>query len=157
MTGSPSDHQPPSVSERLGRVQETLRTLLAEATDPRSVEAIADAAQEIGRIRLALDTPRPESRRAHLRVAEAIGTVLTVGGREIDAAIADVSVGGVGLDVEERLPTGTILRVAIPPAGWIDAEVVGVDGNRLHARFLSESMTAELQRALLDLVLRHYD
>ncbi len=157
---NPEDHPAQSalpVSERLGLVQETLRTLLADAADPKTVEALAEAAHELGRIRLALDAPRPDSRRAHLRVPETIGTALTVGGREVDAAIVDVSVGGVGLVTDERLPTGTILRVAIPPVGWIDAEVVAADGDRLHVRFQSDGMTAEQQRALLDLVLRHYD
>jgi len=160
LTASPEDHPPGSalpLSERLGRVQETLRALLAQAAEPKTVEALADAVHELGRVRLAMDAPRPDSRRAHLRVPETIGTALTVSGREVDAAIIDVSVGGVGLITDERLPTGTTLRVAIPPVGWIDAEVVAADGDRLHVRFLSEGMTAEQQRALLDLVLRHYD
>lgn len=146
----------PQLSERLARVQEALRSLSARAADPALGEGIAAAAQEIGLIRLVLDLPSPQSRRAHPRVKESIGTALQVGDREIDAAIIDISVGGVGLMTEERLPSGTALRVAVPSIGWIDAEVVGVADDRLHVRFSTDSTDTAQQRALLDLVLRHY-
>lgn len=143
-------------SERLARVQEALRSLAERTADPVLVDGIEAAAQEIGLIRLGLDVPTPSSRRAHLRVKESIGTALQVGEREIDAAIIDISVGGVGLMTEERLPPGTGLRVAVPSIGWIDAEVVGVAQDRLHVRFSADATDAAQQRALLDLVLRHY-
>lgn len=144
-------------SDRLARVQESLRGLLARTSDQVLLDGIEAAAHEIGLIRLGLDVRSPRSRRAHIRVKQAIGTALLVGEREIDAAIVDISVGGVGLMTEERLPSGTVLRVAVPPVGWIEAEVVGADEDRLHLRFRTDPADAEQQRALLDLVLRHYD
>jgi len=108
-------------------------------------------------VRLTIDTPRPGARRAHMRVSEAIGTALLVDGREVDAAIVDISVGGVGLVTDERLPAGTVLKVAVPPVGWIEAEVVAGEGDRLHLRFRPGDATGDQQRALLDLVLRHYE
>lgn len=144
-------------SERLARVQESLRSLLERTTDQALLDGIETAAQELGMIRLALDVPSPHSRRAHIRVKETIGTSMLVGEREIDAAIIDISVGGVGLMTEERLPAGTVVQVAVPPVGWIEAEVVGVETDRLHLRFHAAPADAEQQRALLDLVLRHYD
>lgn len=145
------------LSERLARVQDSLRSLLSQVTEPATVEALAAAAHEIGQIRLALDIPLPGARRAHMRVPESIGTALRVDGREVDAAIVDISVGGVGLVTDERLPAGTMLQVAVPPVGWIEAEVVAADDDRLHVRFRTEGTTTDQQRALLDLVLRHYD
>lgn len=145
------------LSDRLARIQENLRGLLEQTTDQALVDGIEAAAHELGLVRLGLDTPSPRSRRAHLRVKEAIGTALLVGDREIDAAIIDISVGGVGLMTEERLPPGTLLRVAVPPIGWIEAEVVAVAADRLHLQFRSDPADAGQQRALLDLVLRHYD
>ena len=146
-----------SLSDRLARVQENLRGLLNRATDPAAVEALEAAAHEIGMVRLILDTPRPGSRRVHMRVPETIGTALLVDGREVDAAIVDISVGGVGLVTDERLPAGTRLKVAVPPVGWIAAEVVAGEGDRLHLRFHAGPADTEQQRALLDLVLRHYE
>src|SRR3546814_2205434 len=89
------------------------------------LEGIEAAALERGLIRLGLDAPSPRSRRAHSRVKETIGTELRLGDRRIDAAIVDISVGGVGLTTEEKLPPGKVLRVAVPPVGWIDAEEIG--------------------------------
>lgn len=146
-----------SLSDRLARVQETLRGLLARIDDQAVVDGVEAAAHEIGMVRLTLDTPRPGARRAHMRVPEAIGTALLVDGREVDAAIVDISVGGVGLVTDERLPAGTRLKVAVPPVGWIEAEVVAGQGDRLHLRFHAGPVDAEQQRALLDLILRHYE
>lgn len=146
-----------SLSDRLAGVQESLRAVLARTTDQSVVAELGDAAHEIGLLRLALDAPTPESRRHHLRVPETIGTALMVDGREVDAVIVDISVGGVGLVTDERLPAGTMLQVAVPPVGWLDAEVVSTDDDRLHVRFRADGSTTDQQRALLDLVLRHYD
>lgn len=146
-----------SVSERLARVQEELRALLGRIGDQAAADAVEAAAHEIGMVRLALDTPRPGARRAHMRVPETIGTALMVDGREVDAAIVDVSVGGVGLVTDERLAAGTLLKVAVPPAGWIEAEVVAAGDDRLHVRFRSEGASEDQQRALLDLIMRHYE
>ena len=120
------------LSERLAQVQESLRGLLNRATDQAMVDALEAAAHEIGQVRLVLDLPRPGARRAHMRVPETIGTALMVDGREVDAAIVDISVGGVGLITDERLPAGTVLQVAVPPVGWIAAEVVAADDGRPH-------------------------
>lgn len=145
------------LSERLAQVQDSLRGLLDNAADQGVIETLEAAAHEIGMVRLILDTPRPGARRAHMRVPETIGTALLVDGREVDAAIVDISVGGVGLITDERLPAGTRLKVAVPPVGWIEAEVVAGEGDRLHLRFHAGAADGEQQRALLDLVLRHYD
>lgn len=155
MSDSVETEHPPS--ERLARVQDSLRALLARTTDHAVVEILSTAAHEIGLARLALDTPAPGARRAHMRVPETIGTALQVDDREIDAAIVDVSVGGVGLVTDVRLPIGTVLRVAIPPVGWVNAEVVGSDDLRLHVRFRADETTESQRRALLDLVLKHYE
>lgn len=145
------------LSERLAQVQENLRGLLPRTTDQAMLDAIEAAAHEIGQVRLVLDLPRPGARRAHMRVRETIGTALMVDGREVDAAIVDISVGGVGLVTDEQLAAGTVLQVAVPPVGWIEAEVVAADDGRLHVRFRTEGTSAEQQRALLDLVMRHYE
>ncbi|MEQ8398192.1 PilZ domain-containing protein [Thalassobaculum sp.] len=146
-----------SLSDRLSVVQEHLRAVLTRTSDQSIVEELGNAAHEIGLLRLALDSPTPESRRHHLRVPESIGTALMVDGREVDAVIVDISVGGVGMVTDERLPAGTLLRVAVPPVGWIEAEVVATDDDRLHVRFRTDGASTDQQRALLDLVLRHYD
>ncbi len=146
---------PPSA--RLASVQETLRNLIARTSDLDVAAALAAAAREIGEVRLLLDLPRPGARRAHMRVPETIGTAVKVDGREVDAAIVDVSVGGVGLLTDEHLTAGTVLQIAVPPAGWIEAEVVGTSDDRLHVRFRSPDGDTEQQRALLDLVMRHYE
>lgn len=147
--------QPPSA--RLAGVQESLRNLIARTSDLDVAAALAAAAREIGEVRLLLDLPRPGARRAHMRVPETIGTAVKVDGREVDAAIVDVSVGGVGLLTDEQLSAGTVLQIAIPPAGWIEAEVVGASDDRLHVRFRSPDGDTDQQRALLDLVMRHYE
>ena len=155
-TGLPPEtgHLP---SARLAGVQEALRNLIARTSDLDVAAALAAAAREIGEVRLLLDLPRPGGRRAHMRVPETIGTALMVDDRELDAAIVDISVGGVGLVTDEQLAAGTVLRIAVPPAGWIEAEVVGASGDRLHVRFRSDDADTDQQRALLDLVMRHYE
>ncbi|WP_189991403.1 PilZ domain-containing protein [Thalassobaculum fulvum] len=155
-TGHPPEtgHLP---SARLAGVQEALRNLIARTSDLDVAAALAAAAREIGEVRLLLDLPRPGGRRAHMRVPETIGTALMVDDRELDAAIVDISVGGVGLVTDEQLAAGTVLRIAVPPAGWIEAEVVGASGDRLHVRFRSDDADTDQQRALLDLVMRHYE
>lgn len=144
-------------SGRLAKVQDVLRSLGDQIDDPVVIDTLLVAAHEIGQVRLLLDTPQPGARRAHMRVPETIGTALMVDGREVDAAIVDISVGGVGLLTDERLPAGTLLEVAVPPAGWIQAEVVAADDDRLHVRFRSDGTSTEQHRALLDLIMRHYD
>lgn len=145
------------LSERLAQVQESLRGLLHQVTDQTMVDALEAAAHEIGQVRLVLDLPQPGARRAHMRVPETIGTALMVDGREVDAAIVDISVGGVGLVTDEQLAAGTVLKVAVPPVGWIEAEVVAAVDGRLHVRFRADGASTDQQRALLDLVMRHYD
>jgi len=155
MSEAIEDGQPPSA--RLASVQESLRNLIARTSDLDVAAALAAAAREIGEVRLLLDLPRPGARRAHMRVPETIGTAVKVDGREVDAAIVDVSVGGVGLLTDEQLVAGTVLQIAVPPAGWIEAEVVGTSDDRLHVRFRSPDGDTDQQRALLDLVMRHYE
>lgn len=155
--GASLDMAEPSLSERLRLLHEDLRAMLVRTSDQAIVEDLGAVVHELGLIRLLMDSPTPESRRAHLRVRESIGTALIVDDREVDAAIIDISVGGVGLVVDERLPVGKVLQVAVPPVGWIEAVVVAAEDDRLHIRFWTERTTDEQRRAILDLVLRHYD
>ena len=146
-------------AERLRRVQEALRHLRDEVDNAAWIETLGSAIHELGLVRLTLDLPR-EGRRQHLRITRSVATRIRTADGETDAVIANLSIGGVGLEVDDALETGSAVDVRLPELGWVQAEVVATRDNRLSLRFEpphDEEEDERRNRALLAYIEHHYE
>ena len=136
-------------------IHAALRSIQSKLSDQAIISDLNDVVHRVGELRLAIDTPDHDERRQHVRVTESIVTAICVDAVEFDAVISDLSIGGVGLDVDRPLKVGTTIEVAVPPLGWVLAEVVGAKDNHLNIRFVEDD--EKQKQALLDMIMHYYD
>ena len=149
-TPVPSGHLPKDLEATLIHIDSVVKSLLKSAATEADTEKLADIAQRVAHMKLLIATPQPGDKRTNMRVGHQIATLYSTGDTMRDCVIADLSVGGVMLELDESLDDGASIEVMVPGIGMMKGHVARSLKDGCHVAFddVSEADKAAISELL---------
>ena len=145
-----SAHLPKEMEATLIHIDSVVKSLLKSAATEADTEKLADIAQRVAHMKLLIATPQPGDKRTHMRVGHQIATLYSTGEAMKDCVIADLSVGGVMLELDEAIADGASIDVMVPSIGMMKGHVARALPDGCHVAFddVTEAQKAAISELL---------
>jgi len=145
-----SGRLPKELEATLIHIDSVVKSLLKSAATEADTDKLADIAHRVAHMKLLIATPQPGDKRTAMRVGQELATLYKHGDQMRDCAIADLSVGGAMLQLDETLADGTTIEVMVPGVGLVPGHVARSLSDGCHVAF--DNVSQEQEAAISELL-----